>query len=117
PKSRTSPVRVKFASMGGWYTSKIGKDALKIPKPNPTVHLEWLKDKSGNVKSKMMKRHILHEFGHVLGAEHEHFSPDFLSMYKWNRHAVINHYIAQVDSQVQARSKANTNIFRKLDPT
>jgi len=37
-----------------------------------------------------MNRQILHEFGHILGAEHEHFSPHF--PYNWKRAPVTNYW-------------------------
>jgi len=78
-----SDVRITFNSTD-WY-SKIGTEAKKVTnKSLSTTRLKWRNEDNE------MNRQILHEFGHILGAEHEHFSPHF--PYKWKRAPVTNYW-------------------------
>jgi len=78
-----SDVRITFKSTD-WY-SKIGTEAKKVTdKSLPTMRLKWKN------QANEMNRQILHEFGHMLGAEHEHCSPNF--PYNWKKAAVTNYW-------------------------
>lgn len=58
-----SQIRVRFAPDGGNW-SKVGSEALAVPKTKMTMNLE-----------KVDEHLVLHEFGHCLGLEHEHRNP------------------------------------------
>jgi hypothetical protein len=73
-------VRITFGSNG--CESKIGTTATSADRRKPTMFLKSMESKDE------LRRHALHEFGHVLGAQHEHFHPDF--PYDWNLEAIIN---------------------------
>ena len=63
-------IRISFLQDGSW--SYIGKDALQIPAKDPTMNYGWLK---ADTEDEEYSRVVLHEFGHSLGAIHEHQSP------------------------------------------
>jgi hypothetical protein len=74
-------VRISFlADPGSW--SAVGTDALNstyFPLHEPTMNYGWLKDDTDDAE---YNRVVLHEFGHALGAIHEHQSPG--ATLKWN---------------------------------
>jgi hypothetical protein len=73
-------VRISFKEQGSW--SALGTDCLStfgFPKSKPTMNYGWLKDDTAEEE---WRRVVLHEFGHALGAIHEHQSPD--GGIKWN---------------------------------
>jgi hypothetical protein len=75
-------VRVSFvADPGSW--SYIGTDNLGIPKNEPTMNFGWLEDNTDDTE---YNRVVIHEFGHALGAIHEHQNPK--GGIKWNEAAV-----------------------------
>jgi len=71
-------VRITFGSNG--CESKIGIEAQSVDRKNPTMFLKGIEN------PKELRRHVLHEFGHVLGAQHEHFHPQF--PYNWDLSAI-----------------------------
>ncbi|KAK3326666.1 metalloprotease [Apodospora peruviana] len=71
-------IRIDFKQDGG-SSSRIGTDALSETDQNKrTMNLDI------NVRhpDEYIRRKVLHEFGHVLGCEHEHQSP--LASFEWN---------------------------------
>lgn len=73
-------VRISFKEEGNWAYQ--GKTALSIPKKRPTVNFGWLKGAS----KEEIDRVVRHEFGHVIGLQHEHGNP--ASTLKWNKKEV-----------------------------
>ncbi len=67
-------IRVSFAAdPGSW--SAVGTDCLSepdFPRTAPTLNLGWLRDDTDDVE---WRRVAVHEFGHALGAIHEHQNP------------------------------------------
>src|SRR3954454_14778238 len=64
-------IRISFvADDGSW--SYIGTDCLGIGKSKPTMNFGWLKDDTDATE---YERVVVHEFGHALGAIHEHQNP------------------------------------------
>ncbi|KAJ6035735.1 hypothetical protein N7540_000014 [Penicillium herquei] len=73
------------------------------------------------------EKNILHEFGHMLGALHEHCAPDF--PFKWNRQAIYHDYENIIRNEIQrtgenltpsqiiyrAQQRAYGDIIRPLD--
>lgn len=73
-------IRISFKEKGSW--SALGTDCLitsAFPKSKPTMNYGWLKDNSDENE---WRRVVLHEFGHALGAIHEHQNPS--GGIKWN---------------------------------
>lgn len=74
-ESGQSDIRITFdESDGAW--SYIGTDCSDIPQNQPTMNLGWLD-----------KGVVLHEFGHALGAVHEHQNPN--EPIQWNEQQVV----------------------------
>jgi hypothetical protein len=74
-------IRISFsADPGSW--SAVGTDALVeryFPKHEPTMNFGWLRDDTDDTE---YERVVVHEFGHALGAIHEHQQPR--AKLKWN---------------------------------
>src|SRR5919204_1782748 len=75
-------IRISFsADPGSW--SAIGTDALVeayFPKHQPTMNFGWLR---ADTADEEYERVVVHEFGHALGAIHEHQSPS--AGLKWDK--------------------------------
>ena len=80
--SGSAEIRISFsADTGSW--SALGTDALVeryFPRYQPTMNYGWLKDDTDDEE---YERVVVHEFGHALGAIHEHQSPT--ATLKWKR--------------------------------
>jgi len=75
-------VRVSFRFGGNW--SLIGRDCLRRTNLElPTMNLEI----TSGTSEDMIRRRVLHEFGHVLGMIHEHQNPE--AGIEWQRDRVI----------------------------
>lgn len=72
-----SDIRVEFG--GGEYKSYVGNEAESF-RGQTTM---WLADTAHDGIT-------LHEFGHALGLQHEHFHPD--GQIRWNRDVVLRHF-------------------------
>ena len=85
--SKTSAqIRISFvADDGSW--SYIGTDCLGIAKSKPTMNYGWLKDDTDDTE---YERVVVHEFGHALGAIHEHQNPK--GGIQWNLPAVYAYF-------------------------
>lgn len=86
-----APVRVSFEQPGSWAYQ--GKLALQVPDAMPTVNFGWIDERTDDAE---VARVVLHEFGHVLGLQHEHGNP--ASTIAWNRPAVYEMYGAAPNS-------------------
>ena len=79
-------IRISFAAdEGSW--SYIGTDCLGIDKTEPTMNFGWLKDDTDAAE---YERVVVHEFGHALGAIHEHQNPK--GGIEWNLRAVYAYF-------------------------
>jgi hypothetical protein len=78
-------LRISFkADPGSW--SAVGTDCLHtdyFKKNKPTMNFGWLKDDTDDIE---WRRVVVHEFGHALGAIHEHQNPE--GGITWNEAAV-----------------------------
>lgn len=105
-----SDLRVAFrASDGAW--SYIGTDNLGIPKSRNTMNLGWLDESV-----------VLHEFGHALGAIHEHQHPE--ATIPWDVPKVYAYYggppnnwnKATIDSNIFGTYSRESTQFSQYDP-
>ena len=113
-------LRVSFvADDGSW--SYIGTDNLGIPKTKPTMNFGWLRDDTDDAE---YERVVVHEFGHVLGAIHEHQNPKGGIL--WNLPAVYAYFAgapnfwSKEDTDINVVSKysvdqLNASKFDRLD--
>jgi hypothetical protein len=83
-------IRISFeADPGSW--SAVGTDCLLaevFPNNEPTVNFGWLREDTDDVE---WRRVVTHEFGHVLGAIHEHQNPRG-NLIQWNKQAVYSYF-------------------------
>lgn len=70
--SMPSDIRVSLAGDANW--SYVGRHAMGVSADKPTLHLSGINH--GNPLSAYERFLVLHEFGHALGFEHEHQSPE-----------------------------------------
>lgn len=75
-------VRIGFGNDGSW--SYVGPDCLHIPKNEPTMEFGW------SLATTWGKETALHEWGHALGAWHEHQNPR--SGIVWDEAAVLAYF-------------------------
>jgi sRNA-binding regulator protein Hfq len=99
-----SDIRISFTPGGSW--SYIGRDALSIAKHLPTLNFGWF-DRSTSEPE--FRRTTLHEFGHALGAIHEHQHPE--GGINWNKPAVYSYYMNPPNNW--SRQQVDRNIFQK----
>lgn len=82
-------IRISFgADEGSW--SAVGTDCLvteAFPKGQPTMNFGWLRDDTDEAE---YRRVVLHEFGHAMGAIHEHQNPT--GGLRWNLSAVYRYF-------------------------
>ena len=93
-------IRISFQQEGSW--SYLGLVARQIPPSDATMNYGWLTPDSDDDE---VSRVVLHEFGHALGAIHEHQNPDV--DIPWDREAVYAYYARQGWS----RTQVDRNLF------
>jgi hypothetical protein len=98
-------IRVTFAPGGSW--SYIGRDNLNIPAGDPTMNFGWFDDSTEDLE---FSRTVIHEFGHALGAIHEHQSP--AADIPWDRDAVYEYY-RRTQRPPWNREDVDRNIFNR----
>jgi len=82
---KKAQLRISFKQEGNW--GFLGKDCLDVPASDPNVNFGWLPETSSREDVELV---VLHEFGHVLGLQHEHSNP--ASTLKWDRPAVYKQF-------------------------
>ena len=98
-------IRISFvADDGSW--SYIGTDCLGIAKSKPTMNLGWLKDDTDDTE---YERVVVHEFGHALGAIHEHQNP--MGGIQWNLPAVYAYFGGPPDNW--SKEETDNNVVGK----
>ncbi|VVM55785.1 hypothetical protein PS662_01040 [Pseudomonas fluorescens] len=103
---------IRIKSEAGIYWSYIGTNALtETDQSLPTMRLS----PDHTLSLKFFNANTLHEFGHVLGAEHEHLHPE--STIPWNRQAVYaDHGVPEdADEDHDARRMVDERYFNLLD--
>lgn len=115
-----SEIRISFSQEGSW--SAVGTDSLVqdyFKLSEPTMNYGWL---TADTEDEEYDRVVLHEFGHALGAIHEHQSP--VAGIKWNKPVVYRYFGGppnnwskeDVDHNLFNRySKSQTN-YTNFDP-
>ncbi|WJK12469.1 hypothetical protein [Pseudomonas fluorescens] len=94
----------------GVYWSVIGNNALLFEEPEPTMRL------SPDLRfPAFFAANVMHEFGHALGAEHEHLHPE--SNIPWNKPAVYDAHDVDEDADEDsyARQSVDERYFNLLD--
>jgi len=86
----------------------VGTEAKRLSSDTPTMELTWANNENA------FRHSILHEFGHVLGAEHEHCSPYF--PYHWNRAVIESAFERQLGSREKAIDMLRRNMKRRIPP-
>ncbi|KAK4163906.1 hypothetical protein QBC43DRAFT_344879 [Cladorrhinum sp. PSN259] len=115
--SGDAEIRVNVDNSGGSW-SYVGTDNLGIAQTTHTMNFGWLTDSTDENE---YSRVIVHEFGHALGAIHEHQSPT-ASGIPWNKTAVYEYYLrtngwdkAQVDNNLFGLYASSTTQFSAFD--
>ena len=113
-------IRVSFqADDGSW--SAVGTDCLVseyFKKNEPTMNFGWLRDGTDDEE---WRRVVVHEFGHAIGAIHEHQNPK--GGIKWNLPAVYAYFSGppnnwtkeEIDFNVVQKYSANQLNATKFD--
>jgi len=78
-------IRVTFG--GRAYRSMVGTDAMSVPAPRPTMELGGFTPDSDD---ELLRRTVLHEFGHAIGCVHEQASP--AASIPWDTAKVYQYY-------------------------
>ncbi|XXT23898.1 M12 family metallopeptidase [Sorangium sp. So ce429] len=119
--SRYAEIRISFyADRGSW--SALGTDALvqrAFPLNQPTMNFGWLRD---NTPEEESSRVVLHEFGHALGAIHEHQNPQ--GGIAWDEDAVYRYFSGppnywtrkQIEHNVLEKYSEDILLGTKFDP-
>jgi serralysin len=111
-------IRIDFKKDGSW--SYIGIDAKDIPQSEPTMNFGWLEETPLEDDAEY-SRVVKHEFGHALGAIHEHQNP--AANIPWNKPAVYEYYMGppnnwskeDVDHNLFDRYSQNITNFTRFD--
>ncbi len=114
--SGDADIRISINGDGSSW-SYLGIDAKRINQSNPTMNFGWFSDSSSDSE---IQRTTLHEFGHALGAIHEHSSPD--ADIQWDVDAVYEQYARygwskeQVDNNLFSKYSSNLITNSEYDP-
>lgn len=103
----SAEIRISFRKPGSW--SALGTDCLAplvFPKTEPTMNFGWLKDDTSESE---WRRVVLHEFGHAMGAVHEHQNPQ--SGIQWNLDVVYRVFSGPPNNWT--RAQIDLNIVQK----
>lgn len=99
-------LRISFEYDGSW--SYLGKDALRRPLDQPTMNFGWL---TPNSVDDEYNRVVIHEFGHALGAIHEHQNPAV--SIPWDKEKVYAYYAGSPN--FWDKDTVDVNLFKAYD--
>jgi hypothetical protein len=114
-------IRISFtADSGSW--SAVGTDCLVrpvFPADQPTMNFGWLREDTPDLE---WRRVVVHEFGHALGAIHEHQNPS--GGIKWNVEKVYKYFSgppnnwtkAEIDRNILGKYSIDQLNATKFDP-
>lgn len=108
PAGTTPDIRISFAQDGSW--SYLGTDALGIRDDLCTMNFGWL---TPEVSDREYERVVVHEFGHALGAIHEHQSPG--ATIPWDKDAVYKYYGGPPNNW--SKEEVDVNLFELYSKT
>jgi hypothetical protein len=97
-------IRISFEEKGSSW-SYIGVYARNIPQHQPTMNYGWLDPSTSDTE---YSRVVLHEFGHALGAIHEHQHPT--ANIPWDVQAVYAYYTR---TQRWTKADVDRNLFQR----
>lgn len=106
----SGPVEIRVAfkpGQGSW--SYVGTECLAVPAGEPTMNFGWL---TPTLDAARFRQVVLHEFGHALGACHEHQNPKV--QIPWDRDAVYR--IMGGPPNNWDRATVDTNFFAAYAP-
>jgi hypothetical protein len=86
----------------------VGTDALSIPRSEPTMNFGWLTPESDDDE---FSRVVTHEFGHALGAVHEHQNP--AAEIPWDKPKVYDYYAGAPN--FWTKEQVEINLFQRYD--
>ncbi|MEX1365285.1 MAG: outer membrane protein assembly factor BamD, partial [Nannocystaceae bacterium] len=105
PPAKTD-ILISFDSLG--CTSALGTTSIyRSENGEPSMHLCHMDQQIGTDR---FRRVVLHEFGHAIGLEHEHQSPE--AKHEWNKEAVYQYY----EQFGWSRSYTDQWVFRQISP-
>lgn len=114
--SGDADIKISFEQEGSW--SYIGTDAKYYNIDGATMNFGWF---DTGTSEEEFSRTTLHEFGHALGAIHEHQSP--ANGIQWNRPVVYEYYEstfgwdrARVDSNIFTQYDESSSTYSEYDP-
>lgn len=107
PRGRDGDIRVTFTQHGYW--SRVGTDAKKAEPTEPTMNLGGLVLRRPDRAA--ARAHILHEFGHAIGAVHEHSQPNV--QIRWNTDAIYSMYMGPPNNFT--RAEVDKNFFERYN--
>jgi len=102
---RNAVIKIGFVAGAGSY-SQIGREALVTQANTLTMNFGWL---ATLTDESLIRRVVLHEFGHALGFIHEHLSP--AAAIPWDKEKVYAFYALPPDNW--DRATVDNNIFTK----
>lgn len=106
-----SDVRISFKHNGDTSSwSYIGTDCFSIPQNKPTMNFGWL-DQNGRDTDEY-SRTVKHEFGHAIGALHEHQSPAAGTI-PWDKPKVYAYYGGPPNNW--SKEDVDNNLFRTYE--
>jgi hypothetical protein len=101
-----SEIRITF--QGNGYRSLVGTDALQREQSLPTMTLGGFHHRTDD---ELMRRVVLHEFGHAIGCVHEQANPSI--NIPWDKDAVYAYY----EQFGWDKDKVDHNVLRRYAPS
>jgi hypothetical protein len=117
--NRESNIRISLNSGSGSW-SYVAHDALLVYADKPTMNFGWFEWAINEQKFDEARRVVLHEFGHMLGMQHEQISP--VNNIPWNESALFEFYkaynwkIEDVRKVYSGRFEAKDPVYSRYDP-
>ncbi len=105
--SQPAQVRIEIASDNSSYTTGVGTQILSTPSNQPSMHFGWFTDQTADSE---FSRTATHEFGHILGLEHEMRNPSA----QINESAYFA-YLMQTQGWTLAQAQAQAAFFTAQD--
>jgi serralysin len=105
--SPTAQIRILLTN-DNFSWSMIGTDAQTVASNNETMHFGWFNLETPDEE---YSRTVIHEFGHALGAIHEHQHPD--AGIPWNKQSVYDYYASA--QPPWTKDDVDVNMFKKYD--